>query len=45
MREKVGKSATTLYRGYLYSYDVKSIPAPASVRKKVLLTSKLNEEK
>lgn len=33
------------YRGYLYSYDVKSIPAPASVRKKVLLTSKLNEEK
>ena len=45
MREKVGKSATTLYRRYLYSYDVKSIPAPASVRKKVVLTSKLNEEK
>lgn len=45
MREKVGKSATTLYRGYLYSYDVKNIPAPASARKKVLLKLEQNEEK
>lgn len=34
-REKVGTSATTLYRGYLYSRDVKSIPAPASLKKKL----------
>lgn len=45
MREKVGKSATTLYRRYLYSYDVKNIPAPASARKKVLLKLEQNEEK
>lgn len=38
-REKVGASATTLYRGYLYSGDVKSIPAPASRKKDLQIMS------